>query len=68
MSMASNGNMFHVTGPLWEEPTGHWWISLTKASDMELWYFLWSTPEQMVEQPTETPVNWDTIMLIMTSL
>ena len=23
----------------------HWWIPLTKASDMELWYFLWSAPE-----------------------
>ena len=28
-----------------------------KASDAELWCFLWSTPEQMAEQKIETPVN-----------
>ena len=28
----------------------HRWISLTKAGDAELGCFLWSTPEQMVEQ------------------
>ena len=44
------------------------WIPLTKASDAELWYFLWSAPEQMVEQTIKMPVIWDAIMLIMTSL
>ena len=29
-----------LTGPLWGESTGHRWISLTKASDAELWHFL----------------------------
>ena len=38
---SSTGNIFHITGPLWGESTGHWWIPLTKASDMELWCFLW---------------------------
>ena len=33
----------------WCQP-GHRWISLTKASDAELCYFLWSAPEQTVEQ------------------
>ena len=33
---ASNGNIFHATGPLWWESTGHRWIPLTKASDAEL--------------------------------
>ena len=33
---------FRVVGPLWGESTGHQWIPLTKANDMELWYFLWS--------------------------
>ena len=42
---SSNGNIFRVTGPLWGEFTGHRWIPLTKASDAELWYFLWSAPE-----------------------
>ena len=26
---------------------GHWWIPLTKASDAELWYFLWSASEHV---------------------
>ena len=40
--MMTNGNIFRVTGPLWEELTGHRWIPLTKASGAELWCFLWS--------------------------
>ena len=28
---------------------GHRWISLTQTSDVEFWYFLWSSPEQTVE-------------------
>ena len=35
---------FRVTGPLCGELTGHRWIPLTKASDAELWYSLWSVP------------------------
>ena len=38
-----------VTGPLCGEFTGYRWIPLTKASDAELWCFLWSAPEQTVE-------------------
>ena len=52
---------FHVTGPLW-------WISLIKASDAELWCFLWSAPEQTVEQTIGTPAIWDAIAFIMTKL
>ena len=37
MMTSSNGNISRVTGPLWGEFTGPWWISLTKASDAELW-------------------------------
>ena len=58
---SSNGNISRVTGPLWGEFTGHLWIPLTKTSDVELWCFLWSTPEQTVEQTIETPVIWDAI-------
>ena len=47
---SSNGNIFRVTGPLWEETTGHQWISLTKASNMEVWCFLWSVPKQAVSE------------------
>ena len=68
MMTSSNGNIFRVTGHLWGESTGSRWISLTKASDAELWYFLWSAPEQTVKQTMETQVIWDAIALIMTSL
>ena len=40
-----------------------------KASDAELFFnFIWSTPEQTVEKTVATPVVWDAIALIMTSL
>ena len=32
-----------------DDVIGHRWIPLTKASDAELWCFLWSAPEQAVE-------------------
>ena len=44
MMTSSNGNIFRVTGPLWGEFTGDRWIPHTKASDAELWCFLWSAP------------------------
>ena len=50
------------------ESTGHRWIPRTKASEAELCYFLWSASESTIEQPMETPVIWNTIVLIMTSL
>ena len=68
MMTSSNGNIFHVTGPLYGEFTGHRWIPLTKASDTELCYFHWSAPEPTVEQTMETPVNLDAIVRIMTSV
>ena len=39
MMTSWNGNIFHVTGPLCEEFTGHRWIPLTKARNAELWCF-----------------------------
>ena len=42
MMASLNGNIFSVTVPLCWEFTGHWWIPLKKASDAELWCFLWS--------------------------
>ena len=65
MMTSSNGNIFRVTGPLCGENTGHRWIPLTKASDAELWCFLWSPPEQSVEYTTEMPVIWDAIRPIL---
>ena len=66
--MSSNKNIFRVIGPLCGEFTGHRWIPLRKASDAELWCFLWSAPEQSIEQTIKTPVIWNAIALIMTSL
>ena len=45
MMTSSNGNIFRVTGPLCGEFTGDRWIPRTKASDAELWCFLWSATE-----------------------
>ena len=49
MMTSSYGNIFCITGPLCTEFTGHWWIPITKASNMELWWFLWSVLKQTVE-------------------
>ena len=68
MMMWSNENIFRIIGPFWGESTSDWWIPLTKANDTELWCFLWSVPDEMVEQTIQTPVIWDIIVPIMTSL
>ena len=44
MMTSLNGNIFRVTGPLSGEFTGHQCIPHTKASDAELWCYLWSAP------------------------
>ena len=43
-------------------------VSSQKVSDAELWFYLWSAPEQTVEQTIETSVIWDAVALNMTSL
>ena len=63
-----NANIFRVTGPSSGESIGHRWIPFTKANDAKVWCFLWSAPEQTVEQTIETPVIRDAIALIMMSL
>ena len=68
MMTSSNGNIFHVTDPLWGESAGHPCVPPTRASDTELWCFLLSAPQQTVEQTIETPVIWDATASIMTSL
>ena len=44
MMTSSNWNIFRITGPLCGAFTGHRWIPFTKASDAEIWCFLWSAP------------------------
>ena len=68
MMTSSKGNIFCVTGHLYGEFTGHRWIALKKASNAELWCLLWSALKQRIAQTIETPVIWDAIALIMTSL
>ena len=62
MITSSNGNIFRVTGHLCGEFTGHRWIPRTKASDAELWCFLWSAPNKRLSKQSwgwwfETP-SW----------
>ena len=68
MMTSSNENIFLVAGHLWGKFTGHRWIALTTAIDLELWCFLWSAPEQTVEHTIDTPVISDATAFIMTSL
>ena len=60
-------NIFRVTGPFEGISPVTRDFSSERASDAELWCFLWSAPEQTIEQNIETLVNWDTIAPIMTS-
>ena len=48
MMMLSIGSISRVNGSLWGESTDHRLIPLSQASDAELWWFLWSAPEQKV--------------------
>ena len=54
--MSSNGSIFRVTGLSCGEYISRRWISRTRASDAELWCFLWSAPELTVEQTMGTLV------------
>ena len=50
MMASSNGKFLCVTGHLCEEFTGPRWIPHTKASDVELWCFLWSASESTLSK------------------
>ena len=49
MMTSSNGNIFRVNGHLCGEFTGPRLLPRTKASDAELWCYLWSASEQTLE-------------------
>ena len=49
MMTSSNGNMFRVTGPLWEEFTDGQFPSQRPGSDAELLCLLRLAPEQRVQ-------------------
>ena len=63
MMTSSNIDIYRVTGHLCEEFTG----PRKKASDAELWCFLWSVPEWTIEKTIVRLVIWDAIAPIMTS-
>ena len=58
-----NGNVFRATGLCEGNPPVTGGFPSQKASNADLWCFLWSAPE-MFEQSFETPVIWDAITLI----
>ena len=62
------GTIFRVAGPFWgnQPVTGEFTVYI--RSGAELWCFLWSASEHMVEQTVETPVIWDAITEVMSSL
>ena len=49
MMTSSDGDIYRITDPLCGEFTGHQWIFLTKAGDVELGCFVWSAPEWTVD-------------------
>ena len=72
MMTSSNGNILRVTGPLSGDFTGHRWIPLTKASYVELRYFLWSASSinglvnnLEVDDLRRLPAHYDVIIMIM---
>ena len=42
MMTSSNGKIYRITGHLCGEFTSHRWFPRTRASDAEIWCFLWS--------------------------
>ena len=69
MMTSPNGNIFAFLA-LFEgnPPVTGGFLSKGLSLDVELWSFLWSAPEQTVEQIIESPVIWGAIPLIVTSL
>ena len=70
MLTSSNGNIFCVTGHLCGELTGHQWNPLTKASDAELWCFLFDLRlnKWLSKESWRRCWIWDAIAFIITSL
>ena len=70
MMTSSNRNIFRVTGLLSGEFTGHRRIPLTKASDAELWCFLWAVPEKQLSKISrrrwfETPSRYYDVTVML---
>ena len=65
---SSNGNLFALLALCEGNQPVTGGLPPSKASGTELWRFLWSAPEQTIEQAIETLVIRDAMALIMTSL
>ena len=65
MMTSSNINIFRVTGPFCREFTGLRWIPRKKASNAELWYFIWSASESTIEETIVRLVILDAIVVII---
>ena len=65
---SSNGNISRVTAPLLGESNGHGWIILTNDVWRGALMFHWSGHEPKFEQKIETPVTWNAVAHIVTSL
>ena len=50
---SSNGSIFRVTSPFCGEFTGYQWITLTKASDAELWCFFYLCPNKRLSKQSK---------------
>ena len=59
---------FPLYRPFVMESTGHRRTPLIKTNDPEYWCFLWSAPEQTVEQTIKSSVIWNAIALTIASL
>ena len=68
MMTSSNRSIFRVTGILCRKYTDHQWNPRTRASDAELWCFLWSAPWRSGWVNNDETGDWDAIVPIMTTL
>ena len=59
MMTLSHWSPFRITVPLWGESTGHRWIPLKKATDVDFWCSLWCLPRYTVGQTVKLPVTRD---------
>ena len=51
MTTSSNGNFCHVAGHLYREFTGHRWTPLAKASDADLYMYIYTVSDSWLNQP-----------------
>ena len=68
MKTSLNGNISALLALCEENPPVTGGFPSLRAHNSELWCFIWSAPDQTVEETSEALLIWDTIALIMTLL